>query len=1091
MNKDEIKSRTLTENTAQAILKRLRENESNRARMQGRWIWELLQNARDASTAEDGSLVASVEIGDGEIVFQHNGRGFTPEQVCHLIYHGSTKVEDDNALGQYGTGFLTTHLLSPEIDVSGQLDGGRPFNFLLKREISSVEALSESMDKAWDDFSAYTGVLPVGFTTRFRYPVKEHSVNAIEEGIEALQRYAPFVVVFNQQFRCITIESPNQTVIFEVIERTPWSEDGLQMVTVRVSKQGLRQDQQYVLAQGSQTSVSVPVEPTGDGYSCLRLDGVPRLFLGFPLVGTESFSFPSVINSFNLTPTENRDGVFLGQSNDIANETNESIVIEACQLHIRLIEVIAKSHWENIHTLAEIPLVSSQNWLSTTWLKEQLGSLIALIRQTPAILSERRPMTPQEAIVPMAGSDGDVEALWEILDQVEDMRHRLPRHDETVSWRNAVESWASVMSCEATSFEEAFDGRKLVTYIEKPPTASGSDSQTLDELQKALNSGTNAVEWLDQLYSFLKSDGLDALIRERPIILDQIGYLDKLLSLYQDAGIDEQLKEIADMLHLRIRDYLRDRRLGSLADEPGRGIQTDQDVISKIIDSLRNSTTDALTDEHAVASAHMLAWIMTHDGSLKYLTNYPAPAAARRPDGMVPALWLEKPDRHNPDMPLAPIMGWPENLREFSSLFPPSRIVSHRVFDLVPDPAIWRMLEQQGHIRIDVVMNNASNVERFLPDEPLTDGDHRTVDTVPVSDLVFLAKDRIGMMERVRNSPDRARLFWRFLTEWLAVYDIEGLEMREANCSCGGTHRYFPANWLIPLVENRWVPQGDNRRDRATPQSLARLLRNSDWTPAPMIEGSPALKLLDSMKIAHLDLMKEFIVNDDEARAKFDSTMTNILVSTGGDLSHVSEFVEDMKTDTGLATHLAERRNQRRIVHENQRLGEHVENLVRQALESEGFVVTRTHIGSDFEIEYDLTESDTEIGIELSRNGRRWLIEVKATRNQRVRMTPKQAETAVQEGANFLLCVVPIGNEETDLDQECVRADMRFVQDIGSRVEPLCSHLDDLNEFRNGAPSSGGDDIQLEIQAGTARIRVDNTVWQDGISLKYLSTQLI
>ena len=49
LSKDEIKARVLTDNTAQGILKQLKNLQSSRARLQKRWIWELLQNARDAS----------------------------------------------------------------------------------------------------------------------------------------------------------------------------------------------------------------------------------------------------------------------------------------------------------------------------------------------------------------------------------------------------------------------------------------------------------------------------------------------------------------------------------------------------------------------------------------------------------------------------------------------------------------------------------------------------------------------------------------------------------------------------------------------------------------------------------------------------------------------------------------------------------------------------------------------------------------------------------------------------------------------------------------------------------------------------------
>ena len=295
IDKEKIKARVLTENTAQGILNKLRELESDRSRMQKRWIWELLQNARDASTDADTHLVTKVKVNDDEVVFQHNGRGFTIDEVAHLIYHGSTKLEDESTIGQYGSGFLTTHLVSPEIDVSGQLNDGSPFRFRLKREIGSAKALSDSMNRAWSEFDASAEGASDGFTTRYRYPIGVESGGAVEEGIDTLQRCAPFVVVFNRQFRCINVESPDATTSFEVIERIPLQQDGLQTVTVGVRDRGSLKKQKYLLVEGERVSVTVPLNPTANGSVCVPLGEIPRLFLGFPLVGTETFSFPAVI----------------------------------------------------------------------------------------------------------------------------------------------------------------------------------------------------------------------------------------------------------------------------------------------------------------------------------------------------------------------------------------------------------------------------------------------------------------------------------------------------------------------------------------------------------------------------------------------------------------------------------------------------------------------------------------------------------------------------------------------------------------------------------------------------------------------------
>ena len=105
-------------------------------------------------------------------------------------------------------------------------------------------------------------------------------------------------------------------------------------------------------------------------------------------------------------------------------------------------------------------------------------------------------------------------------------------------------------------------------------------------------------------------------------------------------------------------------------------------------------------------------------------------------------------------------------------------------------------------------------------------------------------------------------------------------------------------------------------------------------------------------------------------------------------------------------------------------------------------------------------------------------------------MTAKQAETAMKIGDGFLLCVVPVGQSGANLEKDDIRANMRFVQNIGLRVKPLCVKLDALNDLLEDATTPSDSDIQLEIESGTARIRVDNAVWHNGIGLGDLSAQL-
>lgn len=95
----------------------------------------------------------------------------------------------------------------------------------------------------------------------------------------------------------------------------------------------------------------------------------------------------------------------------------------------------------------------------------------------------------------------------------------------------------------------------------------------------------------------------------------------------------------------------------------------------------------------------------------------------------------------------------------------------------------------------------------------------------------------------------------------------------------------------------------------------------------------------------------EILTTDDGDREALNETLAQLLTSGGSDWGRLQVLADDMQEDSGLFDHLEERRQRRRMVRENQRLGALVEHLVRESLESEGFNVRRTGVGSDFAIQ--------------------------------------------------------------------------------------------------------------------------------------------
>ena len=85
-----------------------------------RWVIELLQNARDV--AFDGQKVKVKIVYDdinNIVTFSHNGRFFRTNDILNIIHQVTSKDKDENSIGQFGTGFMSTYTLSEKVRIDG------------------------------------------------------------------------------------------------------------------------------------------------------------------------------------------------------------------------------------------------------------------------------------------------------------------------------------------------------------------------------------------------------------------------------------------------------------------------------------------------------------------------------------------------------------------------------------------------------------------------------------------------------------------------------------------------------------------------------------------------------------------------------------------------------------------------------------------------------------------------------------------------------------------------------------------------------------------------------------------------------------
>jgi len=349
---DVVEKKVLVENTAQAILKHLKRLEEKRAILGARWIWELLQNARDAASA--AGVNVSVHLSDDELTFKHDGRPFRHEELAHLIYHGTTKLEDADNVGHFGSGFMSTHLLSRRVRVVGTVEDGRRFEFWLDRSSPDQHQLAAAMERSMEDCkqsceSDQTG-RPATDTT-FVYPLGEGGIALASAAIEDLKAWGPLVLALASEIASISVSTNSESWRLERGEPRQLAEN-LELATInfREGSTDPRRHHVAVARLDGRVQAALPLNMVNDGFSVGLDERTPRVFVLFPILGTDKLAFPAVIQSKEFEPVEDRDGIWLNSESETA-VTNRQIVESALPAIKLLIETAAAQKWSDTHRL--------------------------------------------------------------------------------------------------------------------------------------------------------------------------------------------------------------------------------------------------------------------------------------------------------------------------------------------------------------------------------------------------------------------------------------------------------------------------------------------------------------------------------------------------------------------------------------------------------------------------------------------------------------------------------------------------------------------------------------------------------------------
>jgi hypothetical protein len=1066
----------LTENTAQTVHKHLLKLFLEESRFRSRWIWELLQNARDA--APNGGVRILLRRDSKSLVFSHDGLPFSHKSVAHLIYHGSTKRDPDGSdpIGQFGTGFLTTHLISKTVTVNGIVEDGRCFHFLLDRRGDSPEQLAQAMDASWKAFikslpKDHPGNSQADATTQYAYPIGEGIASVLDEGIRDLTENAPYLLAFNSRIRSVQVDLENDSVAIEKESNAALAGGATLFVIKERRAGGTCLTRHLAVLERQGTSVAVELSREGKWWRTIGPTDTPRLFVAFPLTATRDFCLPVVVNDERLSPREDRDTVFL-KGNQEANP-NLKLLEGACDLAARLAIIGAEEGWECAASIAKLGSLQKSELLDLNWLRSVLAErFIEPLRHSEIVrLASDSRCTPSASLIPVSSDPATCQELWDLVADQQDMSSRLPLRDDAPTWSENVTSWAGVLGKSTDDFDESLTLIKLCQEV--------SECGNLAELQSRLAESVDAVDWLNRLHALIGKEHRDELFTHLRLIPDQSGLLKKITELRREDKIDDDLKEIADSLNLKVRVGLVNKRISlhAIADlQP----KTGEEVLSAALAALIAACDKGpLSDALKAVNVDFFCWLVAHN-RIDKLNGFTAMTRATSDaDGACLSLACDPTEIDK--RPLAPIGCWPEPIRTAVDLFPKRHILSDAYRDALEDDAAWKEIELKGCVRLNPLYKTLRKA-RFIPDEPFPEASkdkelqHRTTEAVELSALAFFENDDTGL-DGVRRSKSRACALLNFLANYVLETDPSALAMSEADCECGKKHRYYGSAWLVPMCDRKWVPLGDNKQSSATAESIAQLFDGRDEELRQLISGKGKL-LCDALKIRLADLSLRAIAKDNDTQVALLESLNDIVHAAGNDASRVRLIADEIRESPELLDEITEHRERRERVRQNRSIGSQVEQLLMEAIRRWGFTVDPTGVGSDCEVYQDHIVDGSEVLFAVENGKRTFLIEIKATFGDAVRMTIAQARKAVDNKGRFALCVVQLDAEVTP---NAVRDGCRFVTDIGDQIEPVLAEYASFQNAKTKARARVGA-IELFMTDAEIRFVVRAEACQNGLS---------
>lgn len=1017
-----------------------------------RWVWEFLQNAKD--TATDEGVDITFQLSNDKIIISHNGSPFETKHLIAILHKKSTKSlsGDDGTTGKYGTGFVTTHILSKKLSISGvhkNASGERKFSIEIDRTSANLEEkealfqMKTSIKSTFDKINVIAD-LPVEeidhYNHSFTYNLNITSKHYAEKGLDDLEKNAVFTLLINKgdngrkKINSITIIR-NGTSNQYKIESKACKINGLDFVSSG-NNDGLLYKQVENLIFG------IPVAESTNSYTLKSIENQAVLFKEFPLIGTENFNLPVFIQHVEFRPTEPRDGIVtkrdLDEKEEFTPDINRVCLIDFMKEYLLFLDMLVSSEVENLHylVLSGLP-TESKNYTGKEWYMKNIQKPLRDFLITKNIVSPivGNKIKIVEAKFPML-KEVSANSFYNVLTGL--LPSKVPNEESFLFLNNVInqeiENWPENISI---SLEQLLTD--LPNFID---TSNGMPYDSLKVVYQYLQSINSNLGETFRIYPNEKNElKTRNEVRLYPAIDDEIKYVSK------ELGKDLDIEFLNRELTVNTPGI-------ELFDLESFYKNLNNDVISK-------TSVESATEQHILAILHVNtlfktdragkreAWLaMLKEilpdkiGEKKYISsdyeNYYQPAE----------LWTAKY--------ICYLIQQEVTMSQFAEKYFENDLI-----------AAYRWLNRF----LKYVYDSREDIQNFLTKYHI----------VPTQQYLSRKENEVVIQFDGVFKPYTESLF----KEDNPKYFDEDLKLIVSeNCNCN------PKEYLI---DNRITDVDFRSTDvNLVTKHIDKLFEDAEIASKIAVGGKlhDVFNTVNSWFDKHSDAssyLKTFaakrnflyVISLGDGFSKHIKAMKD----SGKSMEDISRLAEinlsfnEMKelerVVSELGTNELLKKAEEMILLRDQRIrwkqiGNTAENAFKKVFESLEMEIELSNpdIGKDFEI---LLKSD-KFSIEIKN-----VIEGK----ENVRMSILQGRTAVQEKDNYALCVVTRPDDVSEITEEYFIKNSKFIKNIGYQIGNKIENWDSglTNLFSS-------DEVKVQLDEKKETIYVNRNIWKNGDSFE-------